>query len=152
MPQPFDKLSHKRRTRRLLLLGQLLETLRDPVPALDIEMTTAIGRTINTAAKTTGVTTTTVAITTIAEGTTIAATITTVVTRSTIGRMTIVVTIIATATTPTNGNQGTTKATTGRKMYARSGGAHATTTGEGHAPQGLNHHVRMSIKNGNWYR
>ena len=152
MPQPSDRLSHKRRKRRLLLLDQLLETLRDHVLVKDIEMTTVIGRTITTATKTIGATMTTTAITTIVEGTTIAAMTTTVAMRSTIGRMIIVVTIIATTITPTNDTQEITKGTTGRKMSARSDGVHPTTTGEGHAPQGLNHHFIKSIKNENWYR
>ena len=164
MPQPSDKLSHKRRKFRLLLLDQLLETPTDPIPVKDIEMTTAIGRTITTTTRTTCATTTTTAITTmdevrtIAEGTiiiaatTIAATTTTVAMRSTIGRMIIVVTIIATTITPTNDTQEITKGTTGRKMSARSDGVHPTTTEEGHAPQGLNHHFIKSIKNENWYR
>ena len=84
---------------------------------------------------------------TITEGTIIAiATTITVITRNTIGKITIVGTIIATAD-----NRGTTKGTTDRKMYARSDGVHPTTIGGGPAPQGLNHRVHMSIKNGNWY-
>ena len=159
MPQHSDRWSHKRRKRQLLLHGQLLEIPRDPVPATDIEMTTAIGRTITTtmkttcAMKTTVTITTTARVTTIAEGTIIAAATTiaamtiTVFMRNTIGRMTIVGTIIATAD-----NRGTTKGTIDRKMYARSDGVHPITIGEGPAPQGLNHRVRRSIKNGNWYQ
>ena len=159
MPQLLDRLSHKPRKCQLLLHDQLLESPKDPVPTTVIEMTTAIGRTINTAAKTTGVTTTTVAITTIAEGmimaegtiiaagTTIATTTITVATRNTIGRMIIIGTIITTAD-----NRATTKGTTDRKMYAKSDKAHRTTIREGPTPQGLNHRVRMSIKNGNWYQ
>ena len=127
MPQLLDRLSHKRRKRQLLLRDQLLEIPRDPIPAIDIERKTAIGRTITTMTKNTGATTTTIAITTttgltitveatitvgamtntegtiIATATTIAATTITVVTRNTIGRMTIVGTIIA-----TSDNRGTT--------------------------------------------
>ena len=122
-------------------------------------MTTAIGRTITTtmkttcAMKTTVTITTTARVTTIAEGTIIAAATTiaamtiTVVTRITTGRMTIVGTIIA-----TSDNRETTKGNTDRKMYARSDGAHLTTIGEGPAPQGRNHRVHRSTKNGNWYR
>ena len=164
MPQLFNKLSHKQRKRRPVQLDELSMTPRDPAPATDIEMTIVIGRTITTATTTTGVMTTTIATTTIAEvrttadgtniaaASTIAATTTTIVTRSTIGRMTIVVTIIATTTFPTDGTQGTTKGTTGRKMYARSDGVYPTTTRKDHAPEGLNHLVRGSIKKSNWYR
>ena len=164
MPQRSDRLSHKRRKRRLLLLDLILEAPRSPVPARDIEMTNAIGRTITTTTKTTGATTTTVTITTTAEvtattegtiiaaATTIAATTTTVVTMIMIGRMIIVVTIIATTITPTDGTQEITKGTTGRKTYARSDGVHPTTTGEGHAPHGPNHHVPRRNQNVNWYQ
>ena len=137
MPQSLDRFNHKPR---------ILEISRDPILVIDIEMTTTIGRTTTTATKTTGATMTTVGIMTTAgetsttevtitaEAMTIAPTTITVVTRSTIGRMTIVGTI-----TVTVDNRGTTKGTTGRKMYARSDGIHPTTIGGGPAPQGLNH-------------
>ena len=144
MPQPSSKLSHKLRKCRLLLLDQLLETPRGPVPAKDIEMTTAT--------KTTGATTTTAAITTIVEVTTITAATTTVATMSTIGRMLIVVMIITTTITPTDDTQEIPKGTIGRKTYARSDGVHPATTREGHAPHEPNHHVHRSNKNVNWYR
>ena len=88
--------------------------------------------------------TTTVEVTTIAEGTIITATIITVVTRNTKGKMTIIRTIIE-----TTDNRGTTKGTTDRKIYARRNGVHPTTIGGGPTPQGLNHRVRRSSKNGN---
>ena len=135
MPQLLDRLSHKRRKRQLLLRDQILEIPRDPVPATNIEMTTAIRRTITTEG------------TIIAAATTIAATTITVVTKRTIGKMTIVGTIIA-----TDDHQGTTNGTKNRNMYARSDGLHPTTIGGGPALQGLNHRVRRSNKNDNWYQ
>ena len=95
---------------------------------------------------------TTAAITSIIEVRTIAAMTTTVATMITIGRRIIVVTIIATNLTPTDGTHEITKGTTGRKTYAGSDGVHPTTTVEGHAPQRPNHHVPRSNKNDNWYR
>ena len=134
MPQLLDRLSEKRRKRELLLRDQLLEIPRDPVPATDIEMTTAIGRTITTATKTIGATMTTTAITTIA------ATTTTVTTMITIGTMIIVVTIIATTITPTDGTQEITKKSTCCKTYAKNDGDHPTTIAKGQAPHGLTLH------------
>ena len=151
MPRPFDRSSHKLRKRQQLL-DELPETARSHIPTKDIEMTTVTERTITTITTITGATTTIVAITTITEVTTIAATTTTVATTITIGRRIIVVTIIATTITRTDGTQEITKGTTGRKTYARSDEDYPTTIAEGHAPHGLNHHVPRSNKNDNWYR
>ena len=95
---------------------------------------------------------TTAAITSIIEVRTIAAMTTTVATMITIGRRIIVVTIIATNLTPTDGTHEITKGTTGRKTYARSDGVHPTITGEGHIPHGPNHHAPRNNKNVNGYR
>ena len=115
-------------------------------------MTTAIGGTITTAMKTTGVRMTTVAITTTAEVMTIAATTTTVATMSTVGRMIIVVMIIAKTIIPIDGTQEIPKGTTGRKTYTKRDGVHPTITGEGHIPHGPNHHAPRNNKNVNGYR
>ena len=89
---------------------------------------------------------TTVAVITIAETTTIVATM------ITIGTMIIVVSIIATTITPTDGSRLITKGTTSRKTYARNDGANPTTTVEGHALYGTTRHEPKSNKNDNSYR
>ena len=151
MPQPFDRSSHKLHKRQQIH-DELLETTRGPVPAKDIKMTYATGRTTTTTTTTIGVTMTTTAITTMTAAITIAATTTIVATMIMIRRMIIVGKSIATTLTPTDGTQEITKGTTDSKTYARSDGVHPTTTRDGHAPHGPNHHVPRSNKNINWYR
>ena len=68
----------------------------------------------------------------------------------TIGTMIIVITIIATTITPTNGTQEITKGSRGHKTYTRNDGVHPTTIVEGHAPHGLTRHDLRSNKSDNW--
>mgnify|MGYP000196818414 CR=1 FL=1 len=105
-----------------------------------------------TATTTTGATTTTAGVMTIAVVISTVGTTTTIALMITIGTMIIVVTIIATTITPTDGTQEITKEPTGRNTYTRSDGVHPTTTVDGHARHGPNHHVPKSNKNDNWYR
>ena len=97
--------------------------------------------------------TTIVGETTIVTVITIARMTTTIATMTTIGTTIIVVMIILTTSiTPTDGTQEITKGSTSRKMYARNDGDHPTTIAEGHAPHGLTLHGPKNNTSDNWCR
>ena len=164
MPQRSGRLSHKRRNRRLLRRrNQLLERLKDLVPAIDIETITTT--TITIATTTTDATMTIVAITTIAGGRTteeattiaegtiiVAETAIVVMTITDVTTNTTEKTTIGGMTIATDDNRGIIKGITDRKTYAKTDAAHPTITEGDLAPQEMTHLGHSNSKNVNWYR